>query len=208
VNALRTSLQFASSFVLLAACAGHADVLKPANAPATSAEMPALPKDLEGVEITLERSECGGGYCPNYTVVIDGKGRVKYTGRSYVHDIGEREGTLSEDAVRKLLVRFENARFFAFDDAYRENTRDCATAYLTLRIGDRLKRVENYWANDAFEMPPEKFDQWRAHTTLTMLARSIDTAANIEQWIGTRDERDELRPQWRPGRPGRMDPLK
>jgi hypothetical protein len=201
----RASLQLAGSLILLAACSGHAGVLKPAGAQDTSVEVPALPRDLEGVEITLVRSECGGGYCPNYTVVIDGKGRVKYTGRSYVRDIGEREGTLSEGAVRKLLLRFEYAKFFAFNDKYRESARDCATTYLTIRIGDRVKRVENYWANNDFEIPPEKFDQWRAQTTLGMLARSIDKAVKIEQWIGTRDERDELRAQWRPGRDGRTD---
>jgi hypothetical protein len=130
---------------------------------------------------------------------------MKYTGRSFVRDTGEREGTLPQDAVRKLLLRFEYARFFTFNDKYRLSERDCPTTYLTVRIGDRVKRVENFWTESAFEMPPEKFDQWRAQTTLSMLARSIDKIVNIEQWIGTSDEREELRSQWHPGRDGRTD---
>lgn len=197
------ALSFAFSLALLGACSSAGTPPQTSPAQTAAVETPSVPEDLAGVEITLVRTECGGGYCPNYTIVIDGAGRVTYTGRSFVRDIGERTNLIPQDAVRKLLLRFQYARFFTFKDRYRENARDCPTTYLTIRIGERVKRVENYWTENAFERKPEDFEQWNGNTILDMLARSIDKAVKVEQWIGTEDERMELRPQWRPGWPGR-----
>jgi hypothetical protein len=199
------AVSLAFSLALFGACSSAGTPPQTTPAQTAAVEKPNVPEDLAGVEITLVRTECGGGYCPNYTIAIDGTGRVTYTVRSFVRDIGERTSRIPQEAVRKLLLRFEYARFFTFKDKYSESARDCPTTYLTVRIGDRVKRVENYWTANAFERKPEEFEEWKGNTILDMLARSIDEAVNVEQWIGTKDERLELRPKWKPGWPGRTD---
>jgi hypothetical protein len=66
----------AFSLALFGACSAPRSLSQPEPAQADPVETPSVPMDLAGVEITLVRTECGSGYCPNYTVVIDGTGRV------------------------------------------------------------------------------------------------------------------------------------
>jgi hypothetical protein len=178
--------QLVAALALLAACSGPNKSPEPVTEQTASIATPNAPDELANVEITLVRSECGGGYCPNYTVVIDGTGRVKYTGRSFVLTIGEREEAISPDAVRSLLHQFEEAKFLSLNDRYRYNVRDWPTTYLTLRIGNQSKRVENY-----FSAPDDNSHGKGPEWTLDDLAKSIDAAVNIDQWIGTWDERRE-----------------
>jgi hypothetical protein len=167
---------------------------EPAHAPPAAAahepiaSPPIQPEKPLDVEITLVRSECCGGYCPNYTVVISGDGQVKYTGRSFVRTIGERGGSVSQDAVQELLHRFDEAKFFDFHEKYRAGGRDCPTAYLTLRVGDRNKTVENYFHDDKRDTGSGPAGPGKESLTLSRLARSIDSAVNVTQWTGTWDE--------------------
>lgn len=159
-----------------------------------------IPQDLAGVEITLERTECFGS-CPNYTVVVDGNGHVKYSGRSWVREKGEHEATISKDEARTLVQRFVRAGFFSLNDSYEQAVTDCATTYLSVKIGDRVKRIENYWAHDPTDLSPEQFDEWKAHATLDMLAYCVDEAVDVERWIGSREARQKLKdPEGYPGR--------
>jgi hypothetical protein len=166
-----------------------------------------VPEDLRDVEIILVRSECGGGYCPNYTVKIDGNGHVKYTGRSYARVTGDRESQIPRETVRKLLAGFESIHFFSLRSRYEFDARDLRTTYLTLHTRDGEKRVSNRWPEEANTKGTSKDPEFRAHLVLFMLAREIDDAVRIEQWIGTNSEREALRESenWKPGWPGRVE---
>jgi hypothetical protein len=144
------------------------------------------------VELTLERTECFGG-CPAYLVEIHGNGRVDYTGGSFVLQTGHRGRRLPESVVRDLVDEFEQSGFFEFEDEYGEHPTDYSAIFLSVRIGDRRKRVESYWTgahNDGFgqDVPDS-----REPEAIDKLAASIERAVEIEKWIGTREERDQLR---------------
>jgi Domain of unknown function (DUF6438) len=185
--------------LLLTACA---KTPAPLDAPAqtTQPEAISIPADLNGVEITLERTECFGS-CPNYKVTIDGGGHVKYVGRSWVVQKGERETTVDTEELRALLQRFVHAGFFSLEDQYEQAVTDCATTFLTVRIGERHKRVKNYWSRDPMDFAPEDFDTCKVHFTLDMLAYCVDRVADSGRWVGDEDDRRKLKdPEGFPGR--------
>jgi hypothetical protein len=159
------------------------------------------PADLSNVEIQLERTECYG-WCPNYSVIIKGDGRVRYTGRSFVVTVGEREGTLPEATIRELVERFERARFFELRDKYSQSVTDLPSTWLTLRIGDRTKKVENYWVGADHEWGRDA-EHRSIHIALDSIAEAIDRAVVVENWIGTEDQRQAIRDSFKTGWPGR-----
>jgi hypothetical protein len=186
---------------LLGSCAASRAPEHEAAEPATSPATSSAAEELEGVEITLERTECYG-WCPNYTVVIEGDGRVEYTGRSFVREKGERESTIPVASIKKLLSLFKAARFFELDDEYSEAVTDCPTTYLTLHDSRRTKRVMNY-GSPTFESGPVQVPHLYEHQVLTTLAAEIDRTVGIERWIGTIEERRALVPGESAGTPGR-----
>lgn len=175
--------------------------------PRATARKPGSPTYLSNAEIRLDRTECYGS-CPNYSVVISGNGHVRYIGRTFVKVVGDAEGTLPEGAVQKFVDEFGRVKFVDLGDEYRENSFDDATTYLTLRIGNYTKRVENYWSHGAFDgfEDAEPVPDRQIHEQLDSLAEAIDQAVRIEQWIGTVDERIALSEKLRDGSPGRMEP--
>ena len=160
--------------------------------------------DLSTVEIRLDRTECYG-WCPNYSVVISGNGHVQYTGRTFVREVGEREATLPQDAVRELLGQFEKVGFADLLPAYEESVTDLPATYLTLRLGDHSKRVENYWSQGIFDDEGGVVPDRKIHEQLDGLADAIDKAVNIERWIGTLEERTALGKKSESGFPGRLE---
>jgi Domain of unknown function (DUF6438) len=171
------------------------------TARSTSIEEPIpSPSPLESstIAICLERTECSGS-CPNYRVVIYGDGRVRYTGRSFVREVGEREGFLPENVVGELLERFDRVRFFDLRHVYEEPVPDLRTTLLSLRIGEEQNHVENRWMGDRFDRGVKDRE---IHLDLDGLADAIDAAVHIERWIGTKEERQQLYDGVPPGRPG------
>jgi hypothetical protein len=63
------------------------------------------------LRVRLERTPCFG-FCPTYTVVIHGDGRVDWAGRTNVHAIGHRRGRVSRDEIAELSRMLDRARFF------------------------------------------------------------------------------------------------
>jgi hypothetical protein len=147
--------------------------------------------DLATVAITLDRTPCFG-WCPDYTVVIEGSGRVRYAGRQYVKTSGDREGRIPVTAVRELVDEFRKIDFLALEDCYDVDWFDVPATYVTLRTGERSKRVRNLWFGQRFDPSGNEFPDWKIHERLYALAASIDRAVGIEQWIGTREERQRL----------------
>jgi hypothetical protein len=124
-----------------------------------------------------------------YSVVIDGTGHVKYSGEDYVRDKGDREAEIARDDVRALLQKFVKTGFFALDDKYFESVTDCETTTLTVKIGDRTKRIENYWSHDAAGFSADELGRWQVHVTLDMLAESVDRVVDVLRWVGFDNER-------------------
>ena len=143
-----------------------------------SSVVPAFATD-EPIQITLERTACFGR-CPVYTVTISGDGTVSYEGRQFVSVTGKQQSHVDPSAVRALVKEFEAIDFFALHDAYRrvENpdgtvteVTDLPTQFVSLRVGDRSKRVEDYFG---------------APKSLHDLERRIDDVAGTKLWIEVR----------------------
>ena len=147
--------------------------------------------DLATVEITLVHSPCFG-WCPDYTVVIEGSGRVRYSGRQYVKMFGDREGRLPVTAVRELVNGFRQSNFFALKSQYDDRVSDLPATFLTFRAGDLRKVVGNSWLGEHNYPSGEEVPDWKVHEMLDALAASIDRAVGIERWIGTHEERERL----------------
>lgn len=144
------------------------------------------PTDAEQpIEITLERTACFGS-CPVYTVTIDGDGAVTYDGRQFVRVSGRKTARITRDTVRALAAEFARIDFFALKDEYTAMVSDLPTVYVTLRQGDRTKRVKDY-----FGAPP----------ALRNLERHIDEAAGVRQWvrIEAATVKELVRAGWRAG---------
>lgn len=164
----------------------------------TNAIPPKPPVDLSTVLICLERTECLGR-CPNYRVMISGDGRVRYLGRSFVREIGDREGLVSEASIRELMEKFDRARFFDLSYSYKEHVTDLSSTIISVRAGSEQNHVENYWMGDEVDRVVENR---QIHRDLDALAAAIDDAVRIEHWIGTEEERKQLfedRPSGHPG---------
>lgn len=130
----------------------------------------------EPIEITLERTSCFGR-CPVYMVTISGDGSVSYEGRQFVGVTGKQHAHIEPSAVRALVHEFEAINFFALRDAYRTvdnpdgtvtHVTDLPTTFVGLRLGDRFKRVEDYFGGP---------------NGLRALERRIDEVAGTKQWI-------------------------
>ena len=110
--------------------------------------------------------------------------------------------------VRSLLERFDQVHFFDLAPNYRQNLRDASTTVMELRVGDRSARVLNYGVRKQ-EATVLHLDKPVSNTqeALFDLADEIDRAVRVDQWIGTPEERMDLRDTFREqfgyGWPGR-----
>jgi hypothetical protein len=154
--------------------------------------------DLATVVIGLERRE-RLAHRPNYRVLIYGDGRVRYTGHAFVRDVGERVSFLPEPAVRELLDRFEQARFFDLRDSPEGHVTDLDSTSLFLRVGAQQNHVEDSWVRDRIE---RKANGGEIHRDLDAIADAIDATVHIECWIGTDEERQQLFEGALPGHSG------
>lgn len=148
----------------LAACATPAGPSHP-DAPAYSAEG----------TLTLERTRCFG-FCPDYTVTINGEGAVRYEGRAFVGVTGVQTAQADPVETARLFSRADEIGFFGLRDAYRANVSDLPTATITyVRAGQR-KSVLDY-GGAMVGMP----DSVRA------LQDEIDRVAGAARWTTRRD---------------------
>jgi hypothetical protein len=141
----------------------------PVEAPAEPTPVPPTP--ATNVEITLVRGVCFG-YCPDYTVTINGDGQVRYTGRRFVNAVGERTATIPREDVARLVARFDEIGFTNLQDAYRANVSDLPTYRVTLTRNGQTKTVVDYGGTGA-GMPP----------SVRELQDEIDRVAGTAQWV-------------------------
>jgi len=137
----------------------------------SACETTGAPHDAAPVLITLERTPCFG-FCPDYTVSIDGEGNVTYNGGRFVAVTGEQHAKASSQDVAALLRAFDAVRFFSLRDAYRANATDLPTTIVTLTRNHHTKRVLDY-AGASVGMPQG----------VIALEQQIDRVAHTEAWV-------------------------
>ncbi len=142
-----------------------------AAALAACAASGAPPSEPGPVRITLERSVCFG-FCPDYTVTINGDGQVTYEGRRFVTVAGRQTATIPAADVQRLLARFDAVGFDALRDEYRAHVTDLPTYTITLERDGQTKRVLDYGGVSA-GMPEAVRD----------LQDEIDRTANTARWV-------------------------
>jgi hypothetical protein len=127
--------------------------------------------DPSRISVQLSRSGCFGS-CPSYTVSIGGDGKVTYRGSAYVSISGEHVSQIDGAAVTRLLELFRAANFFALKDQYWASITDVPTYHLSLKIGNRVKTVEDS-IGERVGMP----------TVVTELEAAVDLAADTARWV-------------------------
>ena len=154
---------FIRRFILSALAAVAITACTPAQNSAAQEEGP--------VTITLTRGVCYG-FCPVYRVSISESGEVVYSGEQFVNVRGEQRAQVSPEAVRALIVRFDEIGFDDLQDEYRAPVSDHPTFTVTLERNGRSKTVIDYAGVNA-GMPRAVRD----------LQDEIDRVANTAQWI-------------------------
>ena len=133
--------------------------------------------DLATLTIQLERTGCFGS-CPAYSITIHGDGRVEYSGKSYIKEVGTREGTIDTDKIRALTSVFAKMRFWGIAEDYSaakckgRMCTDMATSITRLTIKGVTHSVKHYYGCGS--APKSLFD----------IESAIDKSANSEQWTG------------------------
>jgi hypothetical protein len=135
--------------------------------------------------------------CPNYRVVIASDGHVNYTGRTFVKTVGPATAEIGPAKVRELVQQFLDAQFLDLDDAYADLITDLPSTWLELHVNGQEKRVLNYWDFD-----PQSTN-YEIHRKLSDLERSINSAVDVESWIGTPAEIEAMDLWFPAGIPGR-----
>ena len=175
------------TFALGAYCGGR--WMKPTrtSAPVVPRSETTLPSDTL---ISLERTGCYGS-CPPYTLVISGDGTVIFTGSYVVKSANNWQRTgviksrISQQQLQELLDAFEKADYFSLQDSYRNGDDGCPTtwtdsssAYTSIKLEGRAKRVEHYlgcgYDGESFASYPKQ---------LTELEETIDRVVNTKQWL-------------------------
>lgn len=141
---------------------------------------PFPPIDMSTLRIKLSRGGCYGD-CPVYTVEIDGNGRVNWHGYYYTAMTGEQHSTISQEAVRQLVSRFEAANFFALDDKYKAVVTDNSEYELSFSTSGQGKVVTDY-VGEAVGMP----------RVVKQLEDAVDAVAGTERWVTGTAETVEL----------------
>lgn len=138
------------------------------NAEKQGASSDSLPEQLV---IKLERTACFGG-CPDYSLTINGDGKVTYEGKQFVKITGTRETTINMESIYQILAEFEEAEYFSLKDSYTGfGKSDMPHANTSISLGNRTKSIKHYLGD---QNAPKK---------LIDLENKIDEIVNSAQWI-------------------------
>jgi hypothetical protein len=130
---------------------------------------------------TLERTACFG-FCPIYKVTIFRDGVVEYEGKQFVKIRGRAIRRLSARQLAQLRELFRRNDYLRLASAY-----------------DRLDATDLPWAYTSYSPVPGQTKSIRhylgdrsASPALSRVEEGIDRLVEIEQWIGTPEERRNL----------------
>ena len=129
--------------------------------------------------VTLERTTCFGT-CPEYKITISAAGEVVFEGRRFVQKMGTAKSSISPEALRELLARFEKIDYFSLRDRYagpgdgcKQRATDFPTVITSIKTDGRSKSVRHYHGCWGVEVLVE----------LKKVEQAIDDAVNSAQWI-------------------------
>lgn len=145
--------------------------LQAINRPAVKVPFPQI-RDWSSLRIRLERTTCYG-WCPAYSVEIDGNGSVSWFGWHFVEAKGSRTSRVPQEKVRALYDAFVKADFFWTLDEYVAPITDLPTSTVTISFDGKQKMVVDY-AGGHVGMPKVIDD----------LEDAIDALAGTKEWIG------------------------
>ncbi len=146
--------------------------------------------------LTLERTQCYGT-CPMYRIVVHYDGLVEYTGTRFVKTHGTASSRLTSVQIRELVEAVNDVEYFSLEDAYGfegggcpTNVTDMPTVVTSVTTDERTKTIQHNLgcreesASGLGAVYPSVLAEFEA---------KIDGIVGTEQWIGTRDEREQLR---------------
>ncbi|HEY1551145.1 MAG TPA: DUF6438 domain-containing protein [Kofleriaceae bacterium] len=134
---------------------------------------------------SLQRTGCYG-WCPIYKLAVHSDGRIDYHGERFVKQTGDVTGKLT--LVQLLAVRqaFATASYFGLADKYEQySITDMSSASTSFTDGGRTKSISHYRGDTS------------APESLAQLEDQIDHIVAIETWIGSEQEREAHRGDWR-----------
>lgn len=67
--------------------------------------------------LRITRTPCYGT-CPSFTLTVDAKGNVAYTGRNFVDNIGEFQKKMKRKELRALVHAIESGDFWQYKPSY------------------------------------------------------------------------------------------
>lgn len=125
-----------------------------------------------GTVITLERTACFGS-CPVYTVRILDNGTVIYNGQNFVRITGEQTSEIAPETVAAMVLAFEGAGYFDWNEAYNAQTvSDLPTVITSVTVAGTTHRIERYARDDTAPLALPFLEQW------------IDMMTNAALWTG------------------------
>jgi hypothetical protein len=125
------------------------------------------PHDYANALITLQRTACFGR-CPDYSLQIDGKGKVMYQGNQFVAVKGAQTSQIEAQTVQALVDEFFKIDYFALQDTFTEPITDLPSTITSISIDGKKKEVYDYAG---------------APESLKTLEAKIDEVANSAQWV-------------------------
>ena len=94
--------------------------------------------------IELKKDPCFG-FCPVYTVKINGKGEVVFNGQKNISKEGTWYRTLPPDETNNMFKTFEDTGFWELKDEYTAQVTDLPTTWISLVLGEKSKTIKDYY---------------------------------------------------------------
>ncbi|MCP3929805.1 MAG: hypothetical protein GY705_11965 [Bacteroidetes bacterium] len=97
-----------------------------------------------GSIIKMSKTNCFG-WCPVYSIEINGEGEALYKGERHVKREGKYEMQLPAAVADSLFNLFVDADYFSFKDEYSAQVTDLPTTYLTFKHKGQEKKIRMYY---------------------------------------------------------------
>lgn len=131
-------------------------------------EPPQVHDYTEADYIELKKDPCFG-FCPVYSIKINGVGHVVYNGERNVPREGTWYRVLSPEETNELFNTFAESGFWQLKDEYTAQVTDLPTTWVTLVLEDRDKTIKDYYGapeelkklEAMVEQIAEEEEQWK-----------------------------------------------
>ena len=131
-------------------------------------------KHPELLTVKMSRERCRGS-CPVYSVTVHGDGNVEYVGKEFVQDPGPHAETLSKEQLQTLLLKFDNADFFALEDRAFAWGSDTPRVRVSISINGKTREV----SSDAYFVGAKSGPQ----DLFVQAAAELDNMTNSSRWV-------------------------